>query len=55
MSETEYPYYRTDLARVHHLGFGFHADACARGVLALLPLSTNAMVSWSNSAAGAAT
>jgi SAM-dependent methyltransferase len=30
------PYYRADLARVHHLGFGFHADACARGVLALL-------------------
>ncbi|HYH48914.1 MAG TPA: class I SAM-dependent methyltransferase [Acidimicrobiia bacterium] len=30
------PYYRTDLARVHHLGFGFHADACAAGILALL-------------------
>jgi SAM-dependent methyltransferase len=30
------PYYRRDLARVHHLGFGFHADACAPGVLALL-------------------
>ena len=36
MSATDYPYYRADLARVHHLGFGFHADACARGVLALL-------------------
>ena len=36
MSETDYPYYRTDLARVHHLAFGVHADACARGVLALL-------------------
>jgi SAM-dependent methyltransferase len=30
------PYYRQDLARVHHLGFGFHADACAPGILALL-------------------
>lgn len=30
------PYYRPDLARVHHLGFGFHADACAPGILALL-------------------
>ena len=36
MSETDCPYYRADLARVHHLGFGSHADACARGVLALL-------------------
>ncbi|HEX5467682.1 MAG TPA: methyltransferase domain-containing protein [Gaiellaceae bacterium] len=30
------PYYRRDLARVHHLGFGFHADKCAPGILALL-------------------
>lgn len=30
------PYYRGDLALVHHLGFGFHADACAPGILALL-------------------
>jgi len=30
------PYYRPDLARIHHLGFGFHADATAPGVLALL-------------------
>jgi SAM-dependent methyltransferase len=30
------PYYRADLARVHHLGFGFHADMCAPGILALL-------------------
>jgi SAM-dependent methyltransferase len=30
------PYYRPDLALVHHLGFGFHADACAPGILALL-------------------
>ena len=36
MSETDYPCYRADLARVHDLGFGFHADACASGVLALL-------------------
>ena len=31
-----HPYYREDLARVHHLGFGFHADLCAPGVLELL-------------------
>jgi SAM-dependent methyltransferase len=30
------PYYRPDLSLVHHLGFGFHADACAPGILALL-------------------
>jgi len=30
------PYYRRDLALVHHLGFGFHADACAPGILARL-------------------
>jgi SAM-dependent methyltransferase len=30
------PYYRPDLALVHHHGFGFHADACAPGILALL-------------------
>src|SRR4051794_4919685 len=27
------PYYRADLALVHHLGFGFHADLCAPGIL----------------------
>lgn len=27
------PYYRPDLALVHHRGFGFHADRCAPGVL----------------------
>ena len=32
------PYYEHDLALVHHLGFGFHADMCAPGVLALLEL-----------------
>jgi SAM-dependent methyltransferase len=30
------PYYRRDLALVHHLGFGFHADRCAPGILSLL-------------------
>ncbi|MGH2757515.1 MAG: class I SAM-dependent DNA methyltransferase [Actinomycetota bacterium] len=30
------PYYRPDLALIHHLGFGFHADLCAPGVLELL-------------------
>jgi SAM-dependent methyltransferase len=29
-------YYRRDLALVHHLGFGFHADACAPGIVELL-------------------
>jgi SAM-dependent methyltransferase len=27
------PYYGRDLALVHHLGYGFHADACAPGIL----------------------
>ncbi|HVW33000.1 MAG TPA: class I SAM-dependent methyltransferase [Acidimicrobiia bacterium] len=30
------PYYRPDLAQVHHLGFGGHAEACAPGILARL-------------------
>ncbi len=30
------PYYRPDLARIHHEGFGFHADAVAPGILRLL-------------------
>jgi len=30
------PYYRRDLALIHHKGFGFHADACAPGILELL-------------------
>jgi len=30
------PYYRRDLALVHHLGYGFHADRCAPGILRLL-------------------
>jgi SAM-dependent methyltransferase len=33
---SEQPYYRSDLALVHDKGFGFHADRCAPGVLALL-------------------
>src|SRR5436190_12241110 len=35
------PYYRPDLARIHHEGFGFHAEAVAPGVLAILePIRT---------------
>jgi SAM-dependent methyltransferase len=30
------PYYRRDLALVHHRGFGFHAASCAPGILTLL-------------------
>ena len=30
------PHYRSDLALIHHLGFGFHADDCAPGILDLL-------------------
>ncbi len=30
------PYYREDLALIHHQGFGFHADACVPGILELL-------------------
>jgi SAM-dependent methyltransferase len=30
------PYYRSDLALVHHRGFGFHADLCAPGIIELL-------------------
>ena len=36
MSGPDDPYYREALARVHHEGFGFHADACAPGILAHL-------------------
>jgi SAM-dependent methyltransferase len=35
-SGSELPYYRRDLALVHHLGFGFHADLCAPGMLEIL-------------------
>ena len=30
------PYYRRDLARVHHLGFAHHAERCAPGILEIL-------------------
>jgi SAM-dependent methyltransferase len=30
------PYYRADLALVHHRGFGFHADGCAPALVELL-------------------
>ena len=30
------PYYRGDLALVHDLGFGAHAERCAPGILGLL-------------------
>ncbi len=33
---TDEPYYRRDLAYVFDRGYGFHAEACAPGVLALL-------------------
>lgn len=36
MDRADTPYYRRDLALIHHLGFGFHADACAPGILKLL-------------------
>jgi len=36
MAKAGEPYYRADLALVHHLGFGFHADDCAPGILELL-------------------
>ena len=36
MALPEDRYYRRDLALIHHRGFGFHAHACAPGILALL-------------------
>jgi SAM-dependent methyltransferase len=36
MVHPEDVYYRRDLALVHHRGFGFYAQACAPGILALL-------------------
>jgi hypothetical protein len=36
VAEPDIPYYRRDLALIHHLGFGFHADDCAPGILDLL-------------------
>ena len=36
MAASDDPYYRAALAKIHHEGFGFHADACAPGILAHL-------------------
>jgi SAM-dependent methyltransferase len=36
MNDDGTPYYRDDLALVHHRGFGFHADMCAPGIIELL-------------------
>ncbi|CAN5563681.1 hypothetical protein BH24ACT26_BH24ACT26_00610 [soil metagenome] len=36
MDAASTPYYRRDLALVHHRGFGFHADDCAPGLIELL-------------------
>jgi SAM-dependent methyltransferase len=36
MRRMDEPYYRDDLALIHHLGFGFHAEATAPGILRLL-------------------
>ncbi len=33
MDATDLPYYRSDLALVHHLGFAAHAHACAPGLI----------------------
>jgi SAM-dependent methyltransferase len=33
---TSEPYYRSDLALVHHRGYGFHADGCAPDLIELL-------------------
>jgi hypothetical protein len=30
------PYYRADLALIHHRRFAFHAEDCAPGILSLL-------------------
>jgi SAM-dependent methyltransferase len=36
MTDGDAPYFRHDLALVHHLGFGFHAELVAPGILTLL-------------------
>jgi hypothetical protein len=54
MSTPDAGYYRRDLALVHHLGFGFHADMCAPGILELLePAGPDTGWSWSSAAAAA--
>jgi hypothetical protein len=49
----EAPYYRADLALIHHLGFAFHAEDCAPGILELLEPSAS-VTGWSSSSAAAA-
>ena len=44
MDATEAPYYRRDLALVHHRGYGVHADACAPGIVEELPVGLRAIV-----------
>jgi SAM-dependent methyltransferase len=36
VGQSDDSYYRRDLAVVHHRGFGFHAQACAPGIVTLL-------------------
>ncbi len=36
MTAPDTPYYRRDLALIHHKGFAFHADDCAPGIIELL-------------------
>ncbi|MEX2275306.1 MAG: class I SAM-dependent methyltransferase [Actinomycetota bacterium] len=36
MDDPATPYYRRDLALIHHLGFAFHAEDCAPGILGSL-------------------
>ena len=49
------PYYRAALAKIHHEGFGFHADACAPGILAhLAPIRERGRAGASRSGAAAA-
>jgi SAM-dependent methyltransferase len=42
VGDAGYSYYRADLARAHHMGFGFHADACARGIIRLVAQGSRA-------------
>jgi hypothetical protein len=52
MAKAGEPYYRPDLALVHHLGFGFHADDCAPASSSCWGRSGSATGSSSSSAAG---
>ncbi len=49
------PLYGPDLALVHHLGFGSHADACAPGILGLLEPVRGGLVVEVGSGSGALT